>query len=103
MDPSAPLLTPAEAQEEIRRLLLQRGLGAISFVRHARERAHTRNFDERDVEHVLENGIVDEPVRDERYGNWKYRVSGTDVDGEDLTVIVALDPAWERITIVTGF
>jgi hypothetical protein len=37
------------------------------------------------------------------FGSWKCRVRGTDVDGDDLTVIVALDPAWERITIITGF
>jgi hypothetical protein len=30
-------------------------------------------------------------------------VSGTDLDGEELTVIVALDPAWARLTIITGF
>ena len=101
MDPSA--LTRAEAREEIRRLLLLRGLGALSFVRHVRERARERNFDERDVEQVLMNGSVDDVARDERHGNWKCRVTGTDVDGEDLTVIVALDPAWERITVITGF
>ena len=101
MDPSA--LTPAEAREEIRRRLLRRGLGALSFVRHVRERARERNVDERDVEHVLMNGSVGEPTRDERHGNWRFRVTGTDVDGEDLTVIVALNPAWERLTIITGF
>ena len=40
---------------------------------------------------------------DERYGNWKYRVSGTDLDGESLTVIVAIEPEWARLTIITGF
>ena len=49
------------------------------------------------------NGSIDEVDWDERFGSWRCRVRGTDVDGEDLTVIVALDPAWERITIITGF
>lgn len=96
-------LTPTEAYEEIRRLLQQRGLGAISFAPHARKRARERHFSTRDVEHVLRTGVVSEPTWNERFGNCTYRVSGTDLDGEDLTVVVALDPAWARITIVTGF
>ncbi|MCY4074136.1 MAG: DUF4258 domain-containing protein [Acidobacteria bacterium] len=103
MDRSAPLLTFAKAQEEIRRFVRRRGPGALSFPRHARERASERNFDARDVEYVLMNGSIDEVDWDERFGSWRCRVRGTDVDGEDLTVIVALDPAWERITIITGF
>ena len=103
MNASAPPpLTPAEAREFIQHRTEEAGSGAIGITQHARERARERNIGRRDLEHVLKNGTVDEPVWDERYGNWKYRVSGTDVDGEDLTVIVALDPALERITIVTG-
>ena len=99
---SPPALTPAEAGEAIQRLL-QPGLGAISFARHAHEQSRKRNFDRRDVEHVLSTGRVGKPSWDERFGNWKYPVRGTDLDGENLTVIVALDPAWARITIITGF
>ena len=96
-------LTPTEAYEEIQRLLEQRGLGAISFATHARKRARERHFSMRDVEHVLRTGVVGDPTWHERSGNWTYRVSGTDLDGDGLTVVVALDPAWARITIVTGF
>ena len=97
-----PALTPIEAFEAIQRLL-EPGLGAISFARHAREQALKRNFNRRDVEHVLRTGHVGKPFWDEQFRNWKYPVSGTDLDGEELTVIVALDPAWARITIITGF
>ena len=96
-------LTPTEAYEEIQRLLQQRGLGAISFAPHARKRARERHFSTRDVEHVLRTGAVGNPDWNERSRNWTYRVSGADLDGDDLTVVVALDPAWARITIVTGF
>ena len=44
-----------------------------------------------------------DPEWNERFGDWTYRVSGTDLDGDDLTVVVALDPEWARITIITGF
>ena len=99
MDRSAAL-APTEAFEAIQRLL---ELGAISFARHAREQALKRNFNTRDVEHVLRTGHVGRPSWDEQFRNWKYPVSGTDLDGEDLTVIVALDPVYARITIITGF
>ena len=95
-------LTRTEAFEAIQRLL-EPGLGAISFARHAHEQALERNFNIRDVEHVLRTGHVGRPSWDERFRNWKYPVSGTDLDGEELTVIVAIDPAWARITIITGF
>ena len=96
-------LTPTEAYEEIQRLLEQRGLGAISFATHARKRARERRFSTRDVEQVLRTGVVSESTGNERSGNPTWRVSGTDLDGDDLTIVVALDPAWARITIVTGF
>lgn len=75
----------------------------MSFTRHAGERSDERNFDRRDVEHVLKTGRFGQPSWDERYRNWKYPVSGTDLDGENLTVIAAIEPAWARLTIITGF
>ena len=94
-----PSLTPVEASGAKR--LLEPGLDAISFARHAHARALERQFNTRDVE--LTTGVVGNPTWDERFGNWTYRVRGTDLDGDDLTVIIALDPAWTRITIITGF
>ena len=35
--------------------------------------------------------------------NWTYRVRGTDLDDEELTIVVAIDLASTRITIITGF
>ena len=52
---------------------------------------------------MLRTGHVGKPSWDEQFRDWKYPVSGADLDAEELTVIVALDPAWARITIITGF
>ena len=95
-------MTAAEASEAIQRLL-EPGLGTISFARHAHERALEKTFTTRDVEHVLRNGIVGNPTRDERFENWTCRVSGADLDGDELTVVVALEPAGRRIRVITGF
>ena len=97
-------MTSAEAHDEIQRALLKRGLGAISFTRHVQERgALERDFSSRDVEHVLSKGTVGIPTWDGDFKNWICVVRGTDLDGDELNVVVGLDPAWERITVITGF
>ena len=97
-----PPLNPIDASKAIRRLL-EGGSDAIGFARHARERGRARRFNRRDIEQVLTNGTVGDPTWDDRFRNWTYRVHGADLDGDDLTVVIALDPAWARITVITGF
>ena len=98
----SPPLSPVEAFQAIRSLL-EGGSDAISFVRHARERGRARRFNRRDIEHVLRSGTVGDATWNDRFRNWTYRVRGVDLDGDELTVVIALDPAWARITIITGF
>lgn len=96
-------LGTADAYATIQRLLA-RGTEAISFAHHGHQRAREREFNRRDVQHVLTTGTVGvDPEWDARFEQWKYRVAGRDLDGEDLTLIVAIDPQWNRITIITGF
>ena len=97
-----PSLTPTEASAEIQRLL-ERGLDAISFYRHARNRGRRWKFSTRDVEHVLRTGNFGDPDWNEKFRNWTYRVRGTDLDDEELTIVVAVDPVRTRIRIITGF
>ena len=97
-----PPLSPADASKAIRRLL-ESGTDPLSFARHARERGRVRRFNRRDIEHVLTNGTVGDASWDDRFRSWTHRVLGADLDGDDLTVVIALDPAWARITIITGF
>ena len=47
--------------------------------------------------------IGSQPKWDDRFEQWKYRVQGRDLDGEELTLIVSIEPEWERIAIITGF
>lgn len=97
-----PSLTPTEVSTAIRRLL-EPGLDAISFCRHARNRGRRLRFSTRDVEHVLRTGYVGDPIWEEEYRNWTYRVRGTDLDDEELTIVVAVDLVSTRLTIITGF
>ena len=96
-------LDPAAAHEAISRLL-SGGSDPISFPRHALERSEERQFSRRDVRHVLMTGTIgSQPTWDDRFEQWKYRVQGRDLDGEELTLIVSIEPEWERIAIITGF
>jgi len=50
-----------------------------------------RNVDDLDIVHVLKEGqIIREAEWDEDYCNWKYRVEGTDIEGDDLTSILVI-------------
>ena len=97
-----PALNAVEAFEAIQNLL-EGGSDAISFAGHAHERGRARRFNRRDIEHVLRSGTVGDAGWNDRFRNWTYRVRGADLDGDELTVVIALDPAWARITIITGF
>jgi hypothetical protein len=94
-------LSPIEAHGVIQRLLEARD--CISFSEHARQRMRERSFNVDDVHRVLTNGVVSGvPIWDETFQNWKYQVSGRDCDNVPLVLVVAIEPALGRITIITG-
>jgi Domain of unknown function (DUF4258) len=94
-------LTPLEAYEAIQRLLERRD--SISLAPHARKRMRERRFNMDDVRRVLFYGTVSaNPVWDDSYQNWRYRVAYVDYDDQPLALIVALEPALGRITVITG-
>jgi hypothetical protein len=98
-----PALNPLDAHSTIERILGVLGADAISFTAHARSRSRQRNFSRRDVEKVLASGVVSPNAEwNEQHGSWKYQVSGRDLDGDELTVIVTIEPEFQRITVVTG-
>ena len=79
------------------------GPDVIAFTRHAEDRRADRSFNRRDAERVLTNGTVaPNPEWDERFQNWKYRITGRDLDNDELSLIVAIEPSNQRITIITG-
>jgi hypothetical protein len=51
---------------------------------------------------VLQGGLVSLDEWDEKHRNWKYKVSGTDIDGDSLTLVVAFDTANQVVKVITG-
>ena len=79
-----------EAIERIREIV---NSGSVRTTRHCRKRMVERGFGFQDLLSVLLNGkIQQQPEYDPTYGQFKYRVEGTAIDGDSavaITVIVS--------------
>ena len=93
-------LTAAEARALIDKLLSIPD--TISITDHCRTRGQQRRFDHFDIWHVLEHGLPSVDEWDDRHQAWKYRIVGTDIDGEPLTLVVVFDVANQIIKVITG-
>lgn len=94
-------LRQCEAMRWIRKVLLN---GDVEFTYHCSNRMTERHIDMLDVEYALYSGmILRNPVWDAKHENWKYRVQGTDIEGDSLTVIVVIDEVEFLLRLVTVF
>ena len=63
-----------------------------------------RNFGIQDVINAIESGIInEEPKWNEDFKEYHYRIEGKDVEGDKLTVIVAISVKDESLILITGF
>jgi hypothetical protein len=97
-DPSKKL----SAEDALKRIKEIIDYGHVILTPHVRERMKNRNFTDIDIIHVLENGAVTGEEFDDLRNNWKYRVSGKDIEGESGVVITAIVD-YDRQVIVTAF
>ena len=95
-------LSPPEATRKIRLILDE---GTVDYSGHCwRVRMPQRNVSTLDVEHVLGEGqVIREAEWDCDYGNWKYRVEGTDIEGDELTLITVIIEQDFSVLVVTVF
>jgi len=76
-----------------------------------RESAHSafersyRNVSHDDMLHMLEGTwtLAKKPSWDEKHYNWKYELVGQDIEGDELTLVVALNTEEQMITIITKY
>ncbi len=76
-----------------------------------RESAHSafersyRNVSERDILAMLEGEwtVAAEPEWDDRHRNWKHKLTGKDLDGDELTLLIAVNVELNHIDIITKF
>lgn len=71
---------------------------------HGQQRMHQRDVTEDDVREALTNGEIKRPAEwDDRYNNWKYRVEGIDLEGEELRVITIIVEYDHKLRILSVF
>ena len=97
-----PRLSPPEATQRIRLILEE---GTIDYSAHCwRKRMPQRGVTTLDVEHLLAEGQVNREAEWDSDGfNWRYRVEGTDIEGDELTAITVIFEQNFSLLVVTVF
>ncbi len=94
---------PVPSSEEIQRLVRSRiddRFTSLRLSEHARRRMRERSVEAGDVHHVLRTGTIPDPPQfDMVHQNWQYRMSGMDLEGEDLSLIISIEAEEEDISI----
>ena len=88
-----------EAEKDIRDIAK---LGSIIPSRHCfRDSMAERNYNAQDLSEVLLKGkILEPPVYDEQYGDWKFKVTGITTE-EDTAVVVTVIASHRELYCVT--
>ena len=89
-----------QAKTLIRRLANQ---GCVGFSGHCQDSMGERNVNSDDFLQVLIWGEVLSVEKNNNTGHWKCEVNGKDVDGDDLTLQVAIDEVGQRVICVTVY
>jgi len=97
-DPTADI-SNAEALVIIRDILEN---GIVSLSTHARARMRSRHFNMHDVRHILKTGDIQSKEFNDLDSTWKYRIEGSDIDGEAGVVITAIISSARQV-VVTVF
>lgn len=87
-----------QARELIRRFANQR---CVAFSRHCSKRMRQRSVTSDDFLHVLMWGTVESVEFNSDSGQWNCEVQGDDIDGDDLTLHIAIDKDEGQVVCIT--
>jgi len=95
-------LSPTDAKSLIEQIVAQ---GTVLLTGHCkRDSMPSRGVTFADVIKVLTDGqILRAAEWDDQYQNWKYRVEGCDLDGDDLTAITVIIESDFTVRVLTVF
>ena len=94
---------PLKAEDVLKIVSAALARGRVYPSRHIRERMRERNFDINDAIQVLENAKEASPKWNAKAATWNYDIPGVDIEGESLTVRIAITEDPREIVLVTGF
>lgn len=79
-------LSNKDAEKKIQKIVES---GNIIFTNHCREQMKDRTLNTDDLVFLLRNGKINKPPEYDQK-NWKYRVEGKIIDGDECAVITAI-------------
>ena len=77
-------------KQDAKSLLKKLTRSCINISEHCKQRMSERDVTIHDILHVIMWGSVKTIEKDSKYGNWKCTVQGEDIEGDKLTVILAI-------------
>jgi len=97
-----PALTETQLRAAVARVIRH---GTWLQSRHAAEDRGYRNISDDDIEAALTGPwtLARKPEWSEPYQNWKYRLDGKDIEGDDLTLIITVNEEEITIFVVTKY
>ena len=98
--PKPPKPSVDEASAKLDRTLS--GHHTLAPWQHAAQRGAERTFDFFDAKKVLDSGSVAAVSWHDNLKDWVYWVQGRTLDGDDLAILVYVEEAERRISILTG-
>jgi hypothetical protein len=100
--PGQPALDENKLQEVVQRIT---NYGKIREMRHSSKDRSYRNISEDDILAMLQGKwkLAATPDWDEQHRNWEYKIKGSDIEGEELVLKIAVNEELQRIDIITKY
>lgn len=97
---SEPALNGEELRAAVARVVLY---GTYRESKHSAQDRSYRNVSDDDIQFMLRGlwTLAQEPEWDEGHRNWKYKLAGQDIEGDELVLLVTLNQEEQMITIIT--
>ncbi len=97
-----PALSGEELKTAVSRIVLY---GTFRESKHSAQDRSYRNVSQEDIIAMLEGPWKQsgKPEWSDEHRNWKYRVEGKDIEGDELELVIAVNIEMNRIEIITKF
>ena len=94
---------PLKAEDVLKIVSVALARGRVYPSQHFRQRMRERSFDINDAVRVLENATEARPKWNTKSATWNYDLYGKDIEGEALTIRIAITEDVNGVILVTGF
>ena len=95
-------LTEAELRDAVLRII---SYGTYRETRHSNKDRSYRNVSDDDIQFMLRGPwrLSGKPEWDATHKNWKYKLNGHDIEGDELMLVVAVNQEEQMITVITKY